>query len=68
MVASSSAGFFNSMTPRGRPLRNRMTSGWRVFRFSVTVKWLTASQSLFAELSKSTTWTCSPRMFPSLGW
>ena len=41
-------------------------SGRRVFRFSVTVNWLTASQSLLSELSKSTTWACSPRMAPSL--
>ena len=42
MVASSSAGFFSSMTPRGRPLTNRTTSGLRVFRSSATVNWLTA--------------------------
>ena len=29
MVASSSAGFFNSITPRGRPLTNSTTSGLR---------------------------------------
>ena len=48
MVASSSAGFFSSITPSGRPLTNSTTSGRRVFRFSVTLNWLTASQSLLA--------------------
>ena len=67
MVASSSAGFFSSMTPKGRPLRNRTMSGRRVFRFSVTVNWLTASQSLLSGLSKLMTWAWSPRMDPSLG-
>ena len=48
MVASSSAGFFSSITPKGRPLTNSTTSGRRVFLFSVTLNWLTASQSLLA--------------------
>ena len=65
MVASSSAGFFSSMTPRGRPLTNSTTSGLRVFPSSVTVNWLTASQSLLAGLSKSMTRTWSPRTRPS---
>ena len=30
MVASSSAGFFSSMTPKGRPLTNSTMSGLRV--------------------------------------
>ena len=45
--------------PTGRPLTNSTTSGLRVFRSSVTVNWLTASQSLLAGLSKSMTRTVS---------
>ncbi len=41
-------------------------SGRRVFQFSVTVNWLTASQSLLSGLSKSMNWAWSPRMAPSL--
>ena len=47
MVASSSAGFLSSMTARGRPLTKSTMSGAAfVLVFSVTVNWLTASQSL----------------------
>ena len=63
MVASSSAGFLSSMTPRGRPLTNSTTSGRRVFLFSATVSWLTASQSLRSGLSKS----IDPRLRPAHG-
>ena len=65
MVTSSSAGFLSSMTPRGNPFTNSTTSGLRVFRFSMTVNGLTASQSLAAESPKSITRTSSPRMAPS---
>ena len=65
MVASSSAGFFSSITPRGRPFTNSTTSGRRVCLFSVTVNWFTASQSLAVGSSKSTTRTCAPRIEPS---
>ena len=64
MVASSSAGFFSSITPSGSPFTNSTTSGLRVFLFSVTVNWLTASQSFPAGLSKSITRTRSPRTDP----
>ena len=50
---------------QGRPLTKSTTSGRRWFWFSVTVNWLTASQSLADQLSKSMTWACSPRMAPS---
>ena len=65
-MASSSAGFLSSMIPSGRPLTNSTTSGRRVFRFSVTVNWLTARKSLLARLSKSMTRTWAPRMAPML--
>jgi hypothetical protein len=65
MVACSSAGFFSSMTASGRPFTNRTTSGRRVWRFSTTVNWFTASQSLFPGSSKSTTRACAPAMEPS---
>ena len=65
MVASSSAGFFSSIRPRGRPLTKSTMSGRRVFLFSVTLNWLTASQSLLAGTSKSNTRTWSPRTLPS---
>ena len=64
IVASSSAGFFSSITPSGSPLTNSTTSGRRVFRFSVTVSWFTASQSLLTRFSKSMTRTTSPRTAP----
>ena len=41
----------------GRPLTKRTMSGRRVLRFSVTVNWLTASQSLLSVFSKSMTRT-----------
>ena len=63
-MASSSTGFLSSMTPSGRPLTNSTTSGRRVFLFSVTVNWLTASQLLAAGSSKSTTRACAPRTAP----
>ena len=53
------------MTPRGRPLTNSTTSGLRVFLFSVTVNWLTASQSLLVGWAKSTIRAWSPRTRPS---
>ena len=45
MVAFSSAGFFSSITPSGRPLTKITTSGRRLCCPSTTVNWLTASQS-----------------------
>ena len=46
IVASSSAAFFSSMTPSGRPLTKTTMSGRRLCWPSMTVNWLTASQSL----------------------
>ena len=57
-------GFFNSITPSGRPLTKSTTSGRRLFLFSVTVNWFTARQWLLAGLSKSMTCACAPRMAP----
>ena len=65
IVASSSAGFFSSMTPSGRPFKNSTTSARRVLWPSVTVNWFTASQSLASASSKSITRACAPRIVPS---
>ena len=65
MVASSSAGFFSSTTPSGMPLMNSTMSARRVLWFSVTVNWLTASQSLLSGVSKSISRTCAPLIVPS---
>ena len=43
IVAFSSAAFFSSMTPSGRPFTNRTMSGRRVCGVSETVNWFTAS-------------------------
>ena len=63
-VASSSAAFLNSMMPSGRPLRKSTISGRRVFLFSVTVNWLTASQLFLAGFAKSMTRSRPPRTRP----
>ena len=65
MVASSSAGFLSSITASGRPLTKSTTSARRLCLFSTTANWLTASQSLLAGSSKSSTRACAPRIAPS---
>jgi hypothetical protein len=51
MVAFSAAALFGSITARGRPLTKTTTSGRRVWPASVTVNWLTTSQSFWARAS-----------------
>src|SRR5450631_319329 len=65
MVASSSAAFFSSTRPSGRPFTNTTISGRRLLWPSMTVNWFTANQSFAAVSSKSTKRTRPPAMVPS---
>jgi hypothetical protein len=65
MSAFSSAGFFSSISTSGRPLRNRMMSGRRVWRGPLIEYWLTASHWFLAGVVQSIRRTRSPRVSPS---
>ena len=64
MSAFTSAGFFNSINTKGKPLMNKIMSGLRVWRGPLMVNCCTANHSLAAMLCQSIKRTKSPRVSP----